>query len=553
MSDFSSATDAFERGDLKTAREYAQSAVDSDPAPRWHHLLGLIDCREGQPAKGVEHLQTAVDGEPGNAAFQAMLARALIDCGRFRDVLDMAEPGEACSPATLALWHTRAEAGQRIGDAAAAIIAWRAIANARPGEPRGWINLARLLLHQRQYDEAEQAYRRALELAPADADASGELALLYDRTGKADLMAEVLERAASSGVGRDRLPLAWAALEYRRGNSNEALELLSSPASPKDPIRWHAFKAKVQDSLGNTREAFDEMVAMNRATPNYAEWRRRAASYRSQLRRLAQSVTPAWGERIPTLEPERPQPVFLLGFPRSGTTLLDTFLMGHRAIEVIEEQPLLFDSVAEIGGIEKLPAVDADTLRKARDRYTRGLAKEARESGCAVVIDKFPLNMVAAPLIHALFPGAPILFAQRHPCDCVLSGFMQAFVANLGMASFLDIADAADFYDVCMSVWTASCVALPLNVHIVRYESLVENPEATLRPVIEFLGLDWDEKLLDHQRTAVGRGHIPNTSYDQVTRPLNTAAVERWRRYEEELAPVLVLLLGWARRHGYED
>ena len=116
--------------------------------------------------------------------------------------------------------------------------------------------------------------------------------------------------------------------------------------------------------------------------------------------------------------------------------------------------------------------------------------------------------MLAAPLIHLLFPGARVIFAQRHPCDAMLSGFMQSFSPNLGMAHFLDIADAADFYDAAMAVWTASQAALPLNVHTVVYEELVRDPEAVLRPLLGFLGREWDARVLDHRATARTRGAI---------------------------------------------
>lgn len=116
--------------------------------------------------------------------------------------------------------------------------------------------------------------------------------------------------------------------------------------------------------------------------------------------------------------------------------------------------------------------------------------------------------MLAPHLILAMFPRSPIIFVQRHPCDAVLSGFMQSFTPNLGMANFLDLSDAADFYDAAMTVWTAATATLPLNVRTVVYEDLVQEPEQQLRPLIEFLGLDWEDGLLDHRATAAARGAI---------------------------------------------
>jgi len=121
------------------------------------------------------------------------------------------------------------------------------------------------------------------------------------------------------------------------------------------------------------------------------------------------------------------------------------------------------------------------------------------------------------------------------------------------MASFLDLGDAADFYDAAMSLWVASCAALPLTTHVIVYEELVRQPETTLRPLVESLGLGWDAAMLDHQTTARARGPIANPSYNQVTEPLHNQAIGRWRRYEKQLAPVLPILLPWAERLGYRD
>lgn len=551
--EFADAVDAFRRGDLHRARAIAQEAGGSVEASQWQHLLGLIDCRLGNPAEGVSHLAAAVGGEPDNLGYRVMLARALVDAGRASEVLDMPVPSAASSPGALALWQARAEAAEEASDAVAAAQAWEIIAAAGPDDYRAWINCGRSLLRLDRFDAAEEAYKRALALAPADIDAIHELALLYERTSRIDDMAWLLDSAALRGVGKDRIPLAWASLEQRRGNSAEARVLLAKPGSERDPVRRHRLEVRVEESLGNSAVAFEAAAAMNRATADVAGWRRRAAAYREQLRELAETITDSWAAAMPKLEPHPRMPVFLVGFPRSGTTLLDTFLMGHRDIAVIEERPLLHDAGALLGPLEAIPATSEVALRQAREHYLRRLADELQGSDAAVAIDKFPLNMVNAPLTHALFPGAPIIFAKRHPCDSVLSGFMQSFATNLGMASFLDLADAADLFDACMSVWTASCEQLALNVVTVGYEELLADPGATLRPVIDFLGLEWDERLLDHIATATKRGSIGTTSYDQVTEPLTKAPIFRWRRYRKQMEPVLPVLLPWAERLGYED
>jgi hypothetical protein len=311
---------------------------------------------------------------------------------------------------------------------------------------------------------------------------------------------------------------------------------------------------KVAEALGDTEDAFAAATAMNRAAHGYHEWRRRAAQYRAQIRATAQVVTPEWGSRIHKASTDVgvPAPAFIVGFPRSGTTLLDTFLMGHPEICVIEEGRMLEFAAAIIS---ESPGLDwpADIVERARKAYFAELSRHVAPTFTGLVIDKHPMNMLYLAVLHALFPDAKVIFVQRHPCDVVLSGYMQSFRLNQAMANFLDLRDAADFYDAAMTMWTRSRDAVPQAVQTVTYERLVANPAAELKPVLQFVGVDWRDELLDHQTTAKARGLIPTASYDQVVQGLSRAPSGRWRRYKKQLAPVLPVLLTWAKRLGYTD
>ena len=189
----------------------------------------------------------------------------------------------------------------------------------------------------------------------------------------------------------------------------------------------------------------------------------------------------------------------------------------------------------------------------ARRAYFAELDQHADPSFPGLIVDKLPLNMLALPLIYSMFPDARIIFAQRHPCDAVLSCFMQSFSLNHAMACFLNIEDAADFYDVAMGVFTRSRELLPLAVHTVVYERLVSEPEAGASAPRRLPRSRMARELLDHRSTARSRGAIGTPSYNQVTEPLSKAPSGRWRRYEKQLAPVLPVLLPWAERLGYSD
>jgi hypothetical protein len=174
-----------------------------------------------------------------------------------------------------------------------------------------------------------------------------------------------------------------------------------------------------------------------------------------------------------------------------------------------------------------------------------------RRGGGGLLIDKNPLYTLRGPLIHRVFPDARFIFALRHPCDVVLSCFMQNFRVSQMTASFLDLRNAALFYDRTMAYWEQCRALFGLDVHTVRYEDLVEDVEAQMRPLLGWLGLQWEPKVLDHQQTAQERGYIRTPSYAQVTEQVYTRASGRWTRYREQMEPVLPILAPWAERYGY--
>jgi hypothetical protein len=363
----------------------------------------------------------------------------------------------------------------------------------------------------------------------------------------------LLDQAAAAGVPDAELTHLLVLRAFREKRFEDAYALIHEGAdSGDDPLGWERIKAKIADRLGKPEEAFAAADAMNRATPDFESWRQRGAEHRRRMRVLAKSLS-----EIPTLPqlgpPERRTPAFLVGFPRSGTTLLDTFLMGHPDTKVLEEVHLLGAAERQIGKVAELAQVPRRSLEQAREAYFAEQDLHVDPAFTGLVVDKLPLNLVGAPFIEAMFPRAPIIFAKRHPCDAVLSGFMQAFRMNDAMASFLTIEDAADLYDAVISGWRAILERFRLNVHTVTYERLVRDPEAELRPLVGFLGLPWNDAMLAHTKTAKERGTILTPSYDQVTEPLTSSSVGRWRRYEEQLRPVLPVLLPWAEWLGYED
>jgi tetratricopeptide (TPR) repeat protein len=472
-------------------------------------------ARAGFFDEAADQLKSMLDAGPEDTGIRLMLSRLLADLGRHED--SMAELDQAARHA--------------VGDDAS-------------GEgDRGLIRIALGARHDTSGPIAE-----------ADVRAVRELALLLERTNRMDALRTLLDDAEAAGISREDLAYPAAAIALRDGDAAEARRLLALENPDSDPVRQHRLLAKILDALGDADGAFAAAEGMNRSVADFDGWIRRGSDYRRRLRIFADTVTPEWAAQLQPLRPsDRRSPAFLVGFPRSGTTLLDTFLMGHPDTEVLEEFHMLGAAETVLGNVAGLPHRSAEQLEQARRAYFAELDRHADRGFGGLVIDKLPLNMLGLPVIHSLFPDAKIIFAQRHPCDVVLSGFMQSFTLNDAMACFLTIVDAADLYDSAMSLFTRSRDALQVGVHTLVYEELVADPAAALQPLIAFLGLDWRPELLDHRATAKARGTIITPSYDQVVQPLSKAPSGRWRRYEAQLEPVLPVLMPWAERLGYSS
>jgi len=483
--------------------------------------LGACLLANGDAAGAVEALTRSLALRPDQPAARARLAEAQASAGRGQDGLRAA----------------------------------RALAAAAPYDPLIRVTVARLEDLLGRPEAARTALEEALALDQNCAPALLALADLNERDNRIDELETLMVKADAIGVPPADSALLRARLLFRRGAFEPALAAARSAPETGDGGARAELIGRIADRLGDHETAFASFTEMNRQiAASAAGTARMGEDYRHMISRLIRTTTPLWYESwaaaaSPTL---RPSPIFLFGFPRSGTTLLDTMLAGHPEVLVLEEKPVLHAAARMLGGIDRLPALGEAEVAALRTRYFEALDAIAPEARDRLVIDKLPLGIVDTALVHRIFPNARIIFAGRHPCDVVLSGFMTRFDPKGGMANFLDLGDTAALYDAVMSYWRRCREVFPLDVHSVRYERMIEDPEGALRPLAAFLGLDWDARLLDHCRSARARSHIGTPSYAQVAEPLYARACGRWEHYREQMAPVLPVLAPWAEHMGYE-
>ncbi len=398
---------------------------------------------------------------------------------------------------------------------------------------------------------AERAFRAAVRLDSADPAAWLELGLVLEVQNRTGELTALAAEAELAGLGTEAHFLkAWA---LRRQGLHEAA-LAEAEATPEtiNPVRRQQLLAGLYDRLGRPAEAFAAFAAMNRAS-EAASPPPPGPGYRETVAAAAARTTPEWVAGWTRFEvaPEPPAPIFIVGFPRSGTTLLDTLLMNIPTMHVLEEQPLLRRIEAAIAPDGDLGRMSAEEARGIRAYYYQLLEGIAPPPPGSTVVDKHPLHMARMPLIQRVFPEARIILVERHPCDAVLSCFMANFTPNRAMRSFTRLEEAARTYDAVFDAWTKAEALLPIRVHRIRYERMVEDLESEMRPLLEFLDLPWDPGVLDNQKAAAERGQVRTASYSQVVEPIYKRSSGRWERYREHLQPVLPILAPWVEKLGY--
>ena len=442
-----------------------------------------------------------------------------------------------------------------IDHAPSALKALGTAARLNPKDPKIFVAIGIAFTDLSDQLQAERAFRFAIQADPDFLPAYLNLGMLLEKANRVDDLAKILASARARNLAGDDLDYLEALLLSRKGETERALEMARKvrPGAVHSAT-LHQFTGQLADKIGDIEAAFVAYEEMNRSmaeTPMGVSVDRSA--YQRAIAGMTAKVTSDWFASWPTTETilQPASPTFLVGFPRSGTTLMDTMLMGHSATHVLEEIPIIETLSQKVGDVENVAKLTKQEVASLRRLYFEELAKFSPPSDGAMVIDKNPLSMIRMPLIHRLFPDAKIILAMRHPCDVVLSNYMQNFKPTEAMASFLDLPNASRTYDRIFSYWEQCCKVLPFDVHMIRYEAMVDDLEASARPLFSSLGLPWEDKVLDTQRTAVDRGYIRTPSYAQVTEKIYASASGRWQRYRGYMNEILPILEPWVLRYGY--
>jgi len=433
---------------------------------------------------------------------------------------------------------------------------------ADPGQPRALRHMGGLLREMQDSRSALDYYRSALAISPGDGDLRAELISTLELLSELD----EAEKTVAEGLAlnpKDAGILFESAKLHRRHRDYDGAWRILTGIDPQHlpsrlllsyyyecgttAYRIHRFDESSSAYAKGNELALTSIRARNTdptALPRQIE----------RMRNWLQHGAPAV-----TDEPDADRGAdlcFLIGFPRSGTTLLDVMLDGHDQVLSLEEKPTI-EHVAF--AVDRFPGHYPDAMTSLTGdqkadlrRLYRSKIAAYRKPEHTLVIDKMPIRTVHAAFIHRLFPEARFIFAERHPCDVVLSNFMQHYAINEAMIHFARLKTAVEMYDSVMRLWMLTEEKLPgMRIQRVRYESLIADTEGVLRDACAFLELPWQEGMARHQDTIVQRTQIKTNSYHQVAEPIYQRSKFRWLNYRSHFEPYMGPLQPHIDRMGY--
>lgn len=557
-------------GRLEHAAKAAAAVLQAEPKnPDAMHLIGLVALGKGDAGQAEKFIATAAALMPRHANVWVNLGNAQRDQGKTDEALISYHRAEMINPKYPDLYLNRGQLHQDNSDYADAMDDFDQLIELKPGEASSYMRAASAASDAGLFREAADYCKQALAVLGGEpAKVMAILATTCERLGELDEAIRWAEKALEKQPKDAGALQTWAKARRRKDKKNKALlaelrarleSVAAEPMRAPDARLIHSELGQICDEMGEFGAAFAHFAEMNRRTSELKSLERvDRGKFIGEVEELSRLMTKKNISRmsvLPGIEGEpghEAAPVFLVGFPRSGTTLLDQILDAHPKAQVLEELPLVNAVRKAFPGYPKsLLTLDEAERAALRDVYWSELREAGADLEGKIVIDKMPLNMVHAGLISRVFPEAKFILALRHPADCVLSCFMQDFVPNGAMLNFLTLEGSARFYDRVFTLWQQYRALLPLNVQEVRYENLVADLRAEVEPVLNFLGLDWNDAVSDPAAHALSRGTIRTPSYSQVTQPIYSSSTERWRRYEAQMKPVLPVLAPHIERLGY--
>lgn len=437
------------------------------------------------------------------------------------------------------------------------------IINKDPKNIIALINFGNLLKNIGNKEDSEKYFNKAIQINPNFFPSYNNLMVLYERTNQNEKLKNLIYKAKSYFPNNKILDLFLGHYLYKVNNYKKSINSLEKIVFTSKELKYEKLRnlllAKSFDKIGDSDTAFKYFQKSN------------DLSFNSKLQNInKEKAIKIVLDRIKYFgnkknifyknykdESNEKEVVFLIGFPRSGTTLLDTILRSHKLIDVIEEKPTTTNLINQLGKLiggdfNNINNIKNDKINYLKSNYLKELQQYVdTKKNSQIIIDKMPLNIIYVGELNKIFPNAKFIFALRHPCDCILSCFMQNFKLNDYMANFLNIQDSVKIYDLVMTLWKHYTTSLYINYYTIKYEDVVSNFNNSIRNLLDFLNISWSDDVLKFYKTAQSRNIISTPSYDQVYKPIYLSSTNRWKNYESKFNNQLPILNKWIKEFNY--
>jgi len=520
------------RDNIAAARRALEQSIELDPQQSEPlRELGLIESAAGLNHIAAVHLSAALALQPEDAVLRAQTARTCQRAGRTDEATSLLD-------------------------------GW---ADWTRGNPDALADVAWTVMENGDMETAGQVLEFAERQAPDNASILAKRAAFLERTNRVDEARALLDRIPVRNDGiKEEIDVVRAQIASRSGNVDEAYAIYETLVRDERVAlrRTELFFALAQ--ISDKRQ--DAAQAMNWLQQGHAVQMQQLRASLAPRAELDAMLMPAvdvsaqdyagWSAvQAPSAEES---PIFVVGFPRSGTTLLETMLDAHPQLSCMDERSFVHEIVEQMRerGFEyprDLGKLDDATCNALREHYWKQVRERSQAEAGKRLVDKNPLSMTRLPLIHRLFPNAKIILALRDPRDVVLSNYMQIFRAPAYARMCERLESTAQGYAVAFAAWNAFARVFKLDLLQTRHEDVVDDVDGFSRRLCEFLGLEWSENMVSFHEHAARRGYIGTPSYHQVVEPVNRKGIGRWQRYAQWLEPALPALAPYVTQFGYAE
>ena len=498
------------QGKLEEARvSYATACKLQPGVADFHNNLGIVLKDMGLPNEALSHVLRAVELKPASASHQYNLGLVLANLGQRQQAVEAFQRALALAPGLLDARCSMGNALVSLGKIDEAMVAYDQVLATLPLHTAALLGKAGLLNLTGRYIEAGNLLGPLLN-GEVNADAIAVFAQFAHHIGREDEALRLAQSALQDGrlkeSGRARLSFTLGHLHDRKRNYDSAFACFSE-----------GNKRRRQDfDIQQQRDYFDSLINI---------------------------FSPAFLKNAPRADNPSEVPIFIVGMPRSGTSLVEQILSNHPGVHGAGELDFLrntYESIQlRLGNPGNNAASIQSRLSSLADEFADGYMRQLGSLAPAAlrIVDKMPGNFMYLGLIDLLFPHSRIIHCRRHPLDTCLSCYFQDFSGDHPYAN--DLSALGKYYLEYFRLMEHWRNAVQVPILDVRYEDLSTNINVIAPQVFEFCGLDWDDSYLDFHKK---KRTVVTASYDQVRREIYTTSIERYRHYEKHITPLIELL-----------